>query len=230
MNIYGIEKMSLLDYDDKICATIFTRGCNFKCPFCHNSSLVTNFDESLIPIDQNELFSFLKKRKGVLDAVTITGGEPTLNHDLIDFIKEIKQLGYLIKLDTNGTNFEMVKYLLENHLIDYVAMDIKNSFTKYNLTAGCDNIDLKSIKETIDFLINSDYEYEFRTTVVKEFHKKEDFIEINEMIKGAKKYRLQKFVDNDYCIKKGLHEIPFDEIKSFIPLLNNIKDVKLRGY
>lgn len=230
MDIYGIEKMSLLDYDNKICATLFTRGCNFKCPFCHNSSLVTNFDNSLKPISHDELFSFLNKRKGILDAVTITGGEPTLNKDLIDFIKEIKELGYLIKLDTNGTNFEMVKYLLENSLVDYVAIDIKNSFTNYFNTIGTDKIDLEEIKKTINFLINSHYDYEFRTTVVKELHKKEDFIEINEMIKGAKKYRLQKFVDSEYCIKKGLHEIPLEEIKSYIPLLNNISDVSLRGY
>ncbi|MGM9873471.1 MAG: anaerobic ribonucleoside-triphosphate reductase activating protein [Bacilli bacterium] len=229
MNIYGLEKMSLLDYDNKICATLFTCGCNFKCPFCHNSSLV-NIDKSISPLNNEEIFSFLKRRVGTLDAVTITGGEPTLNNDLIDFIKQIKELGYLIKLDTNGTNPEMIKYLLKNKLIDYVAMDIKNSFDKYPLTAGSNNINLDNIKKSINFLINSNYDYEFRTTVVKEFHTKEDFIKINEMIKGAKKYRLQKFVDNKYCIKKGLHEIPLEEIQSYTQLLNNISDVSLRGY
>ena len=228
MDFVGLEKLSLVDYDEKIACTLFMEGCNFRCPFCHNAQLVNKTNNNIIPWD--DVLAFLNRRKGIMDAVVITGGEPTLMDDLEDKIIQIKKIGYEVKLDTNGTNFEMVKYLLENQLIDYVAMDIKNSFTKYNLTAGCDNIDLKSIKDTIDFLINSDYEYEFRTTVVKEFHNKDDFIEINEMIKGAKKYRLQKFVDNDYCIKKGLHEIPFDEIKSFIPLLNNIKDVKLRGY
>ncbi len=231
MPFVGIEKLSLVDFDHHMSATLFTRSCNFKCPFCHNSSLVTNIDykEPIIPFD--DILLFLKKRKGILDAVVISGGEPTLDKDLIDEIKKIKELGYLIKLDTNGTNPEVVKYLIDNKLIDYVAMDIKNSEERYSLTCGINSLDMNKIKKSISLLINSGIDYEFRTTLVEEFHNLDNIKKMFELIKGCKRLRLQKFVSSDSCIKKGLHPVDIEEANSYLNYLKDfIDDVSLRGY
>ena len=149
MEIYGLEKLSLVDYSNYACAVIFTGGCNFRCPFCHNSGLV---DKEVKPLSNIEVFEFLKKRKKLLDAVCISGGEPTLQSDLIDFIKKVKSLGYKIKLDTNGTNPTMLMEIIKENLVDYIAMDIKNSFEKYPLTIGLNTLNLDNVKKSIEII------------------------------------------------------------------------------
>ena len=225
----GIEKLSLVDYEGKLACTLFTNGCNFKCPFCHNSSLVIKDNYSYI--EDEEILSYLQKRTKQLDAVVITGGEPTLMPNLIEKIKEIKKLGYLVKLDTNGSNPEIIKQLVENKLIDYIAMDIKNSLNKYNITTGIENINIDKIKQSIEYIMNCGIDYEFRTTLVKEFHNENDIKEISLLIKGAKKYFLQCFVDRGECIKENLHKVDKEKALYFKSLLKeSIKNVNLRGY
>ncbi len=228
MEFVGLDKMSLLDYEDYVSAVIFAPTCNFRCPFCHNGKTVlTSTDE--IPF--NEIISYLESRKGLLDAVVVTGGEPTLMPDLEEKIRKIKNLGFKVKLDTNGTNPEILKHLIDEKLIHYVAMDIKNSPEKYALTAGCKVVDLGKIKQSIEILKTSGIEYEFRTTLVKEFHDFPDIKGIGELIKGAKKIYLQKFVDREGVIQKGLHEINEDLAEMYKKDLSNyVSEVYLRGY
>lgn len=203
MKIQGFQKMTLLDFPNRVACTLFTAGCNMRCPFCHNSLLVTEIDQSF-NIDQNEILGFLKKRIGLLDGVCITGGEPLLQPDIEDFIKSIKEIGYKVKLDTNGTSPEKLISLVEKNLVDYVAMDIKNSFEKYAETTGIPNIDLSGIKRSIDFLIHGNVDYEFRTTVVAQFHTVEDIRKIAVSLKGAKRYFLQNFEDSGNLIGENL--------------------------
>lgn len=226
MKICGIQKVSLVDFNGHISTTLFTSGCNFACPFCHNAGLVTG-KEDIIPTE--EILDYLLKRRKVLDSVCISGGEPTLQSDLPDFIKTIKDMGYLVKLDTNGTNLEMLKHLVDNHLIDYIAMDIKNSLAKYNLTI--DRGYTLRIKEAIDYIMNCGIPYEFRTTLVKEFHNENDIREIGELIAGAKRYYLQKFEDSGHCLKDGLNAIDRPTAEHFVDILHsNVKNTYLRGY
>ncbi len=202
--IAGIQKLTLLDYPGEVACTIFTYGCNMKCPFCHNSDLVlTSSDHQFI--DQDEMIAFLTKRKGKLDAVCITGGEPTLQSGLLDFIKQVKEIGYKVKLDTNGYNFEALKEIVESGYIDFVAMDIKNSPGKYAKTVGLENSNFKmdNIQKSVQYLLENHIEYEFRTTVVKQLHTLEDLLEIAQWIKGADHYYLQQFVDSGSCIEEG---------------------------
>lgn len=213
MRIGGLMKTTLLDYPGKVACTIFTVGCNMKCPFCHNSELIEG-NSSLI--DEDEVLSFLKKRVGVLDGVCISGGEPTLQKDLKEFIQKLKEMGYLVKLDTNGTNPELLKELVNDHLIDYVAMDIKNSPKKYSETAGNSSILLSKIKESIEFLLEGKIEYEFRTTVVEELHEVSDFKEIGAWIYGAKAYYLQQFVDSDAVVFSGFHGCSKEKMEEFL--------------
>lgn len=227
---YGFEKLSLVDFSDKLSCTLFTGGCNFRCPFCHNSSLVLEYEEYQ-KYDFEEILEYLEERRKMLDAVVISGGEPTLCEDLEDKLIKIKALGYFVKLDTNGTNLKIVKNLIDSKLIDYVAMDIKNSYDKYNETIGLKNFKLEKIKDSIEYLLNNNVEYEFRTTLVKEFHNEEDMEKIGEMIKGARIIYLQKFVDHDSCIKEGLHEVPKEEALKFKRILEKyVEKVELRGY
>lgn len=226
MKISGLQKVSFVDFDGHICATIFTSGCNFACPYCHNSSLVQGNDTQ---IPETEIIEYLEKRKNVLDSVCISGGEPTLNHDLPEFISKIKNIGYKIKLDTNGSNLEMLKHLIENKLIDYVAMDIKNCEKKYNLTIN-KNLSFSPV-ETINYIMSSGLDYEFRTTLVDGFHSHEDITQISEMIKGANKIFLQKFEDSGNCLKSGLSHIPVDIANEYKQILSKtVKHVYLRGY
>ena len=228
MQIYGLQKLTLLDFPRKTACTIFTGGCNFRCPFCHNGDLVLGSLPE--PINTDELFAFLKKRSGVLDGVCITGGEPLLNPDIDSFIKEIRKLGYLIKLDTNGSNPEYLKNLVEQGLVDYVAMDIKNSKDAYPKTVGIDNFDVSPISESVEFLKNSKTDYEFRTTIVKEFHTEDDIMKIGEWLKDSKKYFLQNFVDSESVIKKGLHSVDESELKNWKDILTRYIDfVEIRG-
>ncbi len=228
MEFVGIDKLSLLDYEDKIACVLFSKPCNFRCPFCHNGTTVLEA-ETHIPFE--DILDYLKSRQGLLDAVVVSGGEPTLMPDLKKKIIKIKELGFLVKLDTNGTNPEVIKDLYENKLIDYVAMDIKNSESKYALTAGVKNIELDKIKQSIHYLMTSGIDYEFRTTIIDEFHKEEDFKEIAQLIKGAKRYYLQKYVDRESCIAHGFHEVSEETANKYKELLKPyIEKVELRGY
>lgn len=230
MEIFGLEKLSLVDYDGKVAATLFTGSCNFKCGFCHNSPLVLDY-QKLPQISHDEIFDFLKKRQGILEGVCISGGEPTLCQDLPEFCQKIKDLGYPIKLDTNGTNPKMVKELFSNGLVDYFAMDIKNNKEDYAKIIGFDKFDTKKVEESVDFFLGGGAPYEFRTTLIKEFHTKENIAKISEWIKGADKYFLQKFKDSESCIQSHLSPVDNELVLEFKDILSkNIKNVFLRGY
>ena len=228
MEFVAINKLSLLDYPNKVSCILFTRTCNFRCPFCHNGLTLLEDFETEITFD--EVISFLKKRQGILDGVVISGGEPTLMPDIADKIKVIKNLGFLVKLDTNGSNPDILLDLLEEGLIDYVAMDIKNSINKYDLTAGA-KVTHERILKSIDILKSSGVEYEFRTTLIKEFHSKEDMYEMGKMLEGHKNLYLQKFQISDGVINKNLHPVDEDEANNFVDILSQYVDnVELRGY
>ena len=229
MHLKGFEKFSLLDYDDKVSAVLFFGGCNMACPFCHNSDIVLR-PNSTPDYPLEEAMEYLRQRKGLIDAVVVTGGEPTLYPELFSLLRDLKNMGYLVKLDTNGTNPKMVKEIIDEGLVDYIAMDIKNSLEKYELTCGR-HIDLFNVQESIKLTMNSGLDYEFRTTLVDNYHTLEDIKKIKALLKGAKKYRLQKFTDHGTCIKKGLREVPLELATSFIEeLKDSINDVSLRGY
>lgn len=203
MLISGMQKLTLLDFPEKTAATLFTLGCNLRCPFCHNALLVTDIrDADIIP--ENEVLSYLKKRAGILDGVCITGGEPCLQADLADFIKKVKALGLSVKLDTNGTRPDVLRALINDGLLDYVAMDIKNSREKYAETAGILDFDLSTVEESVSLLLEGHVDYEFRTTVVRELHTVEDIGKIAEWISGAPRYFLQNFVDSGNIIGESL--------------------------
>ena len=228
MVILGLEKLSLVDFEDKVCATIFTGGCNFLCPFCHNSGIVKKEVEEL---DQNEVLEYLRKRKGVLDAVTVSGGEPTLQKDLVEFISNLKEMGYLVKLDTNGTNPIMLKELLDKKLIDYVAMDIKNNFEDYAPIIGLKYFNPDNVKISLKMLQESGIKYELRTTLVKEFISEKNIKKMAQDLKGRKTLYLQKFVDSEGCIKRNLNPISKEQALKFKEILETqIENVILRGY
>ena len=199
MRIDGLQKMTLLDFPGKVACTVFTGGCNFRCPFCHNALLVTKLPEKP-DYSEDEILSFLEKRTGLLDGVAITGGEPLLNPDIADFIRKIRSMGYAVKLDTNGSFPERLKAIVGEGLVDYVAMDIKNRKEKYAETIGLKNLDLSKIEESVEFLKSGAVDYEFRTTVVEQFHTVEDIRAAAEWISGAKRYFLQNFVDSGELI------------------------------
>lgn len=199
MRIDGLQKMTLLDFPGKVACTVFTGGCNFRCPFCHNALLVTKLPEKP-DYTEDEILSFLEKRVGLIDGVAITGGEPLLNPDIGDFIRKIRDMGYAVKLDTNGSFPERLKAIVSEGLVDYVAMDIKNRREKYAETIGLKNLDLSKIEESIEFLKSGAVDYEFRTTVVKQFHTVEDIRAAAEWIGGARRYFLQNFVDSGELI------------------------------
>lgn len=230
MDFSGIEKLDLENWDGKIVTTLFTAGCNFRCPYCHNSSLVLN-PQSAPKVPWEEIISYLRKRAAVVDAVCITGGEPTLMPDLQEKISEIKEIGYLVKLDTNGTRPEVVKLLHQQGLIDYVAMDIKNSKDKYALTCGLEKVQIGDIKETVDYIISSGLNHEFRTTAIDEFHAMMDFEDIGHLIKGAKRFFIQKYVDRDGCIARGFHPVEKQKALIYKAIMEKfVEQVELRGY
>ena len=212
MYINGFQKLTILDYPGKVACIVFTPGCNFRCPFCHNAALVTHIDKDTY-IDEEEVLSYLKKRQEILDGVVITGGEPLLQDGIEEFIGKIKDLGYAIKLDTNGSFPEKLISLVEKGLVDYVAMDIKNSKAKYMVTIGVNNIDMASIEKSVDFLLQNKVDYEFRTTIVDGFHTVDDIQDIVVWIKGAHKYFLQNFVDSGDLIEAGLSPVSVDMLK-----------------
>lgn len=228
MDFVGIDKFSLLDYDENVSVVLFAPTCNYRCPFCHNGDSVLG-NHTAIPFD--EILDFLKSRKGLIDAVVVSGGEPTLMDDVVQKIETIKQLGFKIKLDTNGTNPDVLNELLCKNLINYVAMDIKNSEEMYPETTGVKNPQLDKIKQSISLIMNSGVDYEFRTTLVAEYHSKESIEKMGELIKGSKRLFLQKFVDREGVIKKGLHPIEQVWALSFKDILEDyVEQVELRGY
>lgn len=228
MKINGFQKMTLLDFPGKVACTIFTAGCNFRCPFCHNASLVTHISND-VQYSEEEILSYLSKRKGLLDGVCITGGEPLLQDGIEDFITKIKSLGFLIKLDTNGSFPEKLEKLINMGLIDYVAMDIKNSCQKYSYTTDCD-LDIKKIEQSVSLLMSSGVDYEFRTTVVKEYHNVEDMRDIGEWINGAKRYFLQNFVDSGDLIKEGLSAHDLTELYKMQQIVDEfVVKTEIRG-
>lgn len=229
MNIQGLQKLTLLDYPGKVACTVFLAGCNFRCPFCHNASLVTHVDPGN-RIPSEEVMAFLKKRAGILDGVCITGGEPLLAHDLEDFIRGVRELGYLVKLDTNGSSPGKLQRLTEQGLLDYVAMDIKNVPEKYGMTIGIEDYDPGQVMESVDYLLSGVVPYEFRTTVVREFHKRDDFEGIGRWLAGADRYYLQGFVDSGDLICPGLRAYTADIMEQALAIVRKyIPSAQLRG-
>jgi len=196
MNIAGLQKFTMVDFPGLIAATVFTRGCTFSCPFCHNPELV--LPEKFIPLlDNDEVMAFFEKRKKQLKGVCITGGEPTLQKDLPEFIQKLKEMGYKIKLDTNGTNPEMLEILIKSGNIDYIAMDIKSQLSKYDKVTNSKN-QVSNVKKSIDLIMNSGIDYEFRTTVCHPIHTVTDFEEVGQLIQGVKRYYIQNFVQSKH--------------------------------
>lgn len=228
MIIAGLQKSSLIDYPNEIAAVVFTSGCNFRCPFCHNGGLLE--DKKSQKITPEEVLDFLKTRQNKLQGVVISGGEPTLHKDLEDFVIKTRGLGFKIKLDTNGSNPSVLIDLVNKNLIDYVAMDIKSPLRKYK-EATNSNIDTEKIKESIDFLLKGKVDYEFRTTVVKESLSFDDFRIIAQEIKGAKRYFLQKFIsehafDETFRDKTTYTKEEFEKIKEILSA--SIKEIYVR--
>ncbi len=201
MKLFGLQKLTLLDYPGHTACTVFTGGCNFRCPFCHNASLVLDIDAAA-QIDEKEFFRFLEKRTGILDGVCVSGGEPLLCADIAEFIRKIKTMGFSVKLDTNGSFPEKLEALIEEGLVDYVAMDIKSCAEKYASATGVP-VDMEKIEKSIDLLLSERVDYEFRTTVVRELHTEEDIEKIARRIRGARAFFLQNFVDSGHLIGEG---------------------------
>ena len=229
MDIHGFQKLTLLDYPEKCAATIFTAGCNLRCPFCHNASLVTHINLA-DRIERGKVMSYLKKRKGMLDGVCVTGGEPLLNDDLFDLLRELKDMGYLVKLDTNGTFPERLRRAVFGGLVDAVAMDIKNSRGKYGMTVGIKDFDTAPVEESVEFLKSGSVDTEFRTTVVAELHTEEDIELIGQWLCGAEKYFLQRFKDSGDLISGGFTEPSGGFMENLQKIASKyIKKVELRG-
>lgn len=229
IRFYGLQKLTLLDYPGNMACTVFTGGCNFRCPFCHNRSLVfLNENDSEIP--KEEIMDYLRKRSKVLDGVCISGGEPLLHRGIKEFIVSVKDLGLKVKLDTNGSNFIALKELIDEGLVDYVAMDIKNQPARYAETIGLSAFELDQVEQSKDYLLQGHVDYEFRTTVVKQFHEVADFEKIGEWIKGAKNYYLQNFEDHGTCIREGLSEVSLEELEQMKQAAAKyVQNVELRG-
>lgn len=231
MLLKGVQKLTLLDFPGRMACTVFSGGCNFLCPFCHNASLVIGErvrDSATLP--EEEFFAFLKKRRGILEGVCVSGGEPTLAPDLLSFLNNIKELGFLIKLDTNGYRPSVLRAAVEGGLVDYVAMDIKSSKAGYARAVGLSDFDVSKIEESADFLMQKRVPFEFRTTVVRELHTKEDIVAIGEWLRGDESYFLQPFKDSGDVILSGFSA--YDE-KETADLLNTLRayipNAQIRG-
>lgn len=228
IRIHGFNKLTLLDYPGKVACTLFLGHCNFRCPYCHNGNLVLHPEqEPVIPME--EILGTLKKRSGILDGVCISGGEPTLNPRLPWLMEKIRTMGYAVKLDTNGSNPELVEQLVRQKLVDYVAVDIKNSPRKYAETAGV-KLDVTKINDTVEFLKKDTVDYEFRTTIVRELHKKEDMLEIGKWLAGSRRYFLQAYRESDQMIGSGFSGYSREQLENFQELLlPQIPEVGIRG-
>ncbi len=236
MLILGLNKTTLLDYPEHVAATVFTGGCNFRCPFCHNKGLVLMPEKGssaqISSYSEEEILAFLKKRAGILTGVCITGGEPTLQHDLPDFLSRIKELGLLVKLDTNGYQPDILSNLIDKKLIDYCAMDIKNSPAKYALTCGLSSLDISRIRESVSYLLSrtGSFSYEFRTTLVRELHTHEDMELMSEWLNGADAYYLQSYTDSGQVITPGFHAHSEPTLREFLDICRkHIPLAQLRG-
>ncbi len=232
--ISGLQKMTLLDYPGKVACTVFLQGCNFRCPFCHNSGLLGAPADP--QITQQELLDFLATRKGLLDGVCVTGGEPTLSPELPDLLHRIKDMGFAVKLDTNGSRPEVLKALISEKLIDYVAMDVKNSPSAYGKTVGLDNPDRSKLEESLRFLLSGAVDYELRTTVVAQLHNPESIQEMGKWLqhlscgKKVKRLFLQSFVDRDSVLQSGLNAPDLEDLKKYNHILCPIcEEIGLRG-
>ena len=228
MKIYGLQKMTLLDYPGRVACTVFLGGCDLRCPFCHNFELA----EGRLPpvMEEEDLLSFLKSRRGLLDGVAFTGGEPCLHPGLPDLMAKIRDLGFATKLDSNGYHPARLREIIDRGLADYVAMDIKNSPAKYAMTCGIETVDLDVIRESIGLLMERAPDYEFRTTVVAEFHEADDFRAMGEMIRGARRYFLQCFTDRDSVPFGNLHAPTKAQLEEFRDISRKyVPDTELRG-
>ena len=229
MEIRGFQKTTLLDYPGHVAATVFTGGCNFRCPFCHNGSLVLNPGEQPV-IPESEVLSYLEKRRRVLEGVCVTGGEPTLQNGLREFMERLKNMGFLVKLDTNGSRPEILKELVQAGLVDYVAMDIKASWGNYGRAVGLEHYDTAPVRESADFLKEARVSYEFRTTVVRGIHEPEEFEEIGKMLAGCENYYLQGFRESDYMVGCGCSGFSAAEMEEMAEKARKYIDkVQLRG-
>lgn len=229
MVIQGLQKLTLLDYPEKVACTVFTAGCNFRCPFCHNASLVIDTYKNK-GISQEEFFAFLEKRRGILDGVCVTGGEPLIQHGVEEFLGRIRELGFAVKLDTNGSFPDKLERIVEAGLVDYVAMDIKNSQENYGRTIGIEGYDLRNIHRSVQYLLSDAVPYEFRTTVVRQFHQRSDFESIGRWIRGARRYYLQQFVDSGDLIREGLQGYTKDIMEQALAVVKEyVPDAQLRG-
>ena len=228
MKIHGLQKMTLLDFPGHVACTVFLGGCDFRCPFCHNFELVDGTAPAVM--DDTEFFAFLEKRHGLLDGVAITGGEPCLHPELPDFMRRVRQMGFGVKLDTNGHHPAMLRELLEEGLVDYVAMDIKNSPEHYTRTVGLHVLDLGPVRESVQLLMSGGTDYEFRTTVVEELHAEEDFRAIGEWIRGAKRYFLQPFTDRDTVPFGGFHAPSEERLHTYASIMREfVPATAIRG-
>ena len=229
MQFSGFQKLTLLDFPGHVACTLFPAGCNFRCPFCHNASLVTHIDKNHF-YSEEEILVYLKKRKGLMDGVCITGGEPLMNKELPEFIAKVKELGYKVKLDTNGSYPDRLAALIDSGNIDYVAMDIKNCKDKYLLTADCGQEQLISVQKSIELLKQKKVDFEFRTTVVKEYHTVDDIKKIAEWIEGTDKYFLQNFIDSGDLIKNNLSAVNSKNLDLMrVAAQDMIPKVEIRG-
>ena len=229
MLIKGLQKLTLLDFPDRMACTLFTFGCNFRCPFCHNASLVLadRADDSVMP--EEEFFTFLARRRGMLEGVCITGGEPTLQPDLEAFISRIKDMGYAVKLDTNGYRPAVLRRLAEANLLDYVAMDIKNSLPRYGETVGIARFDTSPIEESMDFLMEGRVPFEFRTTLVRGLHTPEDIRAMGQRLAGPEAFFLQTFKDSGDLIAGGEAFTPAETRVMLAALQENVPNAQIRG-
>ena len=228
MVIHGIQKLTLVDYPGHPAAILFTGDCNFRCPFCQNAPLVLSSSSEPVVADE-EIFSFLTKRKGMLEGVVVTGGEPTLQRDLIPFLGRLKTLGYLVKLDTNGYRPDVLEKAMESGYVDYVAMDIKTSLDEYPVVAGIKNLDVSRIERSVELLKSGTVDYEFRTTVVEPLHHKENFEKIGDLLKGCRRYYLQSFVDSGNIIGKNCFPPSQEQLKNYLKTVSNyIESVSIR--
>ena len=230
MLIKGLQKLTLLDFPDKMACTVFTFGCNFRCPFCHNASLVLSDRATEDTMPEGEFFDFLSRRKGILEGVCVTGGEPTLQPDLPQFLARIKEMGYAVKLDTNGYRPAILKSLVEDGLVDYVAMDIKNSLSRYGETVGIKNFDTAPIEESMDYLMEGHVPFEFRTTLVRGLHTPESIREMGARLAGQERFFLQHFEDSGDLIGQGMSGFEHDETARMLAALcEYVPNAQIRG-
>ncbi|MCC8127102.1 MAG: anaerobic ribonucleoside-triphosphate reductase activating protein [Clostridiales bacterium] len=230
IRIHGLQKLSMVDYPGKIAATVFTGGCNLRCPFCHNALLVTRLSESP-QLDTEDVLQFLRRRRGLLDGVVLSGGEPLLQEGVIEFLQAIRELGFLIKVDTNGCYPAVLADILDRGLADYIAMDIKNTPEKYAQTTGTSSFDLKPVENSLMLLREGRVDYEFRTTVIREFHRLEDIATIGHWLQGAPRYFLQNFEDSGNLIGTGFHGFLLEEMEEMAAAVRPyFEQVKIRGF